>query len=127
MSLVTDPVELERDRAVLEMAQIGLEQTRDALDQKAEMARAGLIPLDSVPGATDDINRARSMLDETLDVTQEAEQKLNEANQSSEEALKVLESELAESTIVKMASQRLKQAKILAPVSGEISERYRNR
>ena len=125
MSLVTDPVELERDRAVLEMAQIGLEQTRDALDQKAEMARAGLIPLDSVPGATDDINRARSMLDETLDVTQEAEQKLNEANQSSDEAWKVLESELAESTIAeKLANQRLKQAKILAPVSGEISERH---
>lgn len=125
MPLVTDPVELERDRAVLEMAQIGLEQTRDALDQKAEMARAGLIPLDSVPGATDDLNRARSVLDETLDVTQEAEQKLNEANQSSDEAWKVLERELEESTITeKLANQRLKQAKILAPVSGEISERH---
>jgi len=125
MPLVVDQAELERDRALLEMAQIGIEQTRDALDQKTEMLRAGLVPLDSLPGVADDINRARSTLDDTLEVTQEAEQKLNQAEKSSEEARKVLERELEESTAAeKLAAYRLKQAKILAPVSGEISERY---
>lgn len=123
--IVTDQVELERDRALLEMAQIGIEQTQDTLDQKAEMLRAGLIPLDSLPGVSDDIDRVRSTLDDTLDVTQAAEQKLNEAEKTSEEARKVLERELEESTIAeRLAEYRVKQAKILAPVSGELSERH---
>lgn len=123
--LAIDQVELEKDRALLEMAQIGLEQTKDALDQKAELLRAGMIPLDSIPGASADINGARSYLDDTLAVTQAAEQNLNKAEQSSDEALRVLESELEESTIgEKLAENRIKQAKIMAPISGEISERH---
>lgn len=123
--LVIDQVELKRDRALLEMAQIGLEQTRDALDQKAEMLRAGVVPLDSLPGVSDDLEKARSYLEDTLAVTQAAQQDLNKAEKSSQESLKVLESELEESTIAeKLAAYRLKQAKILAPVSGVISERH---
>lgn len=122
---LADQVELKKDQALLEMAQIGLEQTRDALDQKAELLRAGLVPVDSLPGVADDIEGARSYLDDTLAATQAAEQDLKEAEKSSAEALKVLESELEESTIAeKLAANRLKQAKILAPVSGEISERH---
>lgn len=122
---VVDQVELEKNKALLEMAQIGLEQTRDALDRKAEMLRAGLVPLDSLPGVTEDINGAGTYLDDTLAVTQQAEQDLKEAGKSSDQALKVLESELQESTIAEqLARNRLQQAKILAPISGEISERH---
>ncbi|HEX3011632.1 MAG TPA: hypothetical protein VHQ70_06260, partial [Syntrophomonadaceae bacterium] len=108
---LVDQVELKKDEALLEMAQIGLEQTRDTLDQKAELLRAGLVPVDSLPGVSDDIEGARSYLDNTLDVTQSAEQDLNKAEKSSDEALNVLESELQETTIAeKLAQSRLKQA-----------------
>lgn len=120
-----DQVELGKDKALLEMAQIGLEQTRDALDRKAEMLRAGLVPLDSLPGVSDDIKGAGAYLDDTLAVTQAAEQDLKETEKPPDQALKVLESELQESTIAEqLAQNRLKQAKILAPASGEISERH---
>lgn len=121
----TDQVELKKYRALLEMAQIGLEQTREVLDQKAELLRAGQLPLDSLPGVSDDIAGAKSYLDDTIALTQSTEQDLIQAEKSSDEALKVLESELAESTITeKLAENRLKQAKIYAPASGEISERH---
>lgn len=125
VSLVTDPVELERDQLLLDMAQIGIEETQDAVDRKTEIARKAPVPVDSLPGVADDIEGVQSYLDDTLAATQAAEQELNEAEESSDEALKVLESELEESSVAeKLAENRLKQAKIRAPASGEISERH---
>lgn len=123
--LIIDPAEMEKNKALLEMAQIGIEQARDTLDEKAEMLRAGMIPMDSLPGVTEDINRARTALDDTLEVIQATEQKLNEAAKPADGARKVLERELEESTIAeRLAEYRVKQAKIPAPVSGEISARH---
>lgn len=125
VALVTDPVELNRDRALLDMAQIGIEEAQDAVDRKVEMARKGSVPVDALPGVSDDIEGVQSYLDDTLAATQAAEQDLNDAEESSDEALKVLESELEESSVAeKLAENRLKQAKIKAPASGEISERH---
>lgn len=123
--LIIDPAEMEKNKALLEMAQIGIEQARDTLDEKAELLRSGMIPVDSLPGVTEDINRARSALDDTLEVIQTTEQKLNEAVQPADGVREVLERELEESTIAeRLAEYRVKQAKILAPVSGEISARH---
>lgn len=125
VSLVTDPVELNRDRALLDMAQIGIEAAQDAVDRKVEIARKGPVPVDALPGVSDDIEGVQSYLDDTLAATQAAEQNLHKAEESSDEALKVLESELEESTVAeKLAQNRLEQAKIKAPASGEISERH---